>query len=49
MRLGEIVNLTWDNVDLKSGFIRLKGEDTKSGEGRLTPLDVFPGLRELTR
>jgi integrase len=46
MRWGEIINLTWDKVDLKGGFIRLKGADTKSGEGRLIPLDVFPGLRE---
>ena len=49
MRWGEIVNLTWDKVDLKGGFIRLKGTDTKSGEGRLIPLDVFPGLREMFR
>ena len=32
MRLGEILGLTWDKADLKGGFIRLKGEDTKSGE-----------------
>ena len=49
MRWGEIVRLTWDKVDLKGGFIRLKGKDTKSGEGRLIPLDVFPGLRETFR
>jgi len=49
MRWGEIVNLTWDKVDLKGGFIRLKVKDTKSGEGRLIPLDVFPGLREMFR
>src|SRR5262249_38009305 len=47
MRWGEIVSLTWDKVDLKGGFIRLRGEDTKSGEGRLIPLDLFPGLREM--
>jgi integrase len=47
MRLGEILGLTWDRADLKSGFIRLKGEDTKSGEGRLIPLDLFPGLRDM--
>jgi integrase len=46
MRLGEILGLTWNKVDLKGGFIRLKGEDTKSGEGRIIPLDLFPGLRE---
>jgi len=47
MRLGEILGLTWDRADLKSGFIRLKGEDTKNGEGRLIPLDLFPGLRDM--
>ena len=46
-RWGEIVRLTWDKVDLIGGYIRLKGKDTKSGEGRLIPLDVFPGLREM--
>lgn len=49
MRWGEIINLTWNKVDLKNGFIRLKGEDTKNGKGRLIPLDLFPGLRELFR
>jgi integrase len=44
---GEILGLTWNKTDLKGGFIRLKGEDTKSGEGRLIPLDLFPGLREM--
>ena len=47
MRWGEIVNLTWDKVDLKSSFVRLKGADTKSREGRTIPLEVFPGLREV--
>jgi integrase len=46
MRWGEIINLTWNKVDLKSGFIRLKGENTKNRKGRLIPLDLFPGLRE---
>lgn len=49
MRWGEIINLTWNKVDLKYGFIRLKGEDTKNKKGRLIPLDLFPGLRELFR
>ena len=38
MRCGEILNLTWDKVDLKAGLIRLKGEDTKTREGRVIPL-----------
>jgi integrase len=38
MRQGEIINLTWDQVDLKEGLIRLHPEDTKTNEGRLVPL-----------
>lgn len=39
MRRGEILNLKWDRVDLKEGFIRLRPEDTKTTEGRLVPLN----------
>ncbi len=38
-RRSEILNLTWDQVCLKGGFIRLRSADTKTGEGRLIPLD----------
>ena len=31
--------LTWGQVDLKEGFIRLRPEDTKTNEGRLVPLN----------
>jgi integrase len=41
MRAGEIVNLTWDKVDLKTGFIRLVAEDTKTNEKRAIPLSPF--------
>jgi integrase len=45
MRQGEILGLTWGQVDLKEGFIRLGPEDTKTNEGRLVP---FNGeLREM--
>jgi integrase len=44
MRRAEILKLTWDKVDLKAGFIRLKGQDTKSGEGRIIPLALSPDL-----
>jgi integrase len=39
MRQGEIINLTWGQVDLKEGFICLRPEDTKTDEGRLVPLE----------
>lgn len=37
MRIGEILSLTWNKADLQGGFIRLKGEDSKREDGRLTP------------
>ncbi len=39
MREGEILNLRWDRVDRKRGFIRLKPVDTKTSEGRPIPID----------
>jgi integrase len=38
MRPGEILGLTWDKVDLKAGFIRLKDPDTKTDEPRKIPI-----------
>jgi integrase len=38
MRKGEILQLTWDRVDLRAGFIRLKDTDTKTGAGRSIPI-----------
>jgi integrase len=39
MRRGEILNLTWGQVDLKEGFVILAPENTKTNEGRLVPLN----------
>lgn len=37
-RFGEIVNLTWDRVDLQRGFITLRAIDTKTKKPRRVPL-----------
>lgn len=39
MRQGEILNLTWRQVDLKEGFIKLTPSDTKTQEKRYVPLN----------
>ena len=38
MRQGEILNLTWGQVDVKEGFIKLEAWDTKTNAPRLVPL-----------
>ncbi len=47
MRLGEILRLTWNRVDLERGFIRLAAWETKSGKPRLVPMT--PGVQEILR
>ncbi len=34
MRLGEILNLTWDKVNVQDGYLDLESTDTKTGEPR---------------
>jgi integrase len=40
MRLGEIKNLQWTNINFKDATIRLSGEETKNGEARTVPLNT---------
>ena len=51
MRKGEILNLTWDKVDMKNGFIHLEAEDTKDKEKRSIPMcdELHKMLTNVTR
>jgi integrase len=54
MRLGEIRNLKWENVDLAEKSIRLYQDETKTGEPRTVPLigelpAMFKSLRQESR
>ena len=41
-RKGEIQGLTWKQVDLEAGIVRLEPGTTKNGEGRTFPFASFP-------
>lgn len=41
-RRGELLGLTWSQVDLRAGFIRLSGEDTKNSCPRTIPVAIEP-------
>ena len=45
MRAGEIINLTWSQVDLEEGTLDLSGDDTKTDEPRIIYLASLPELR----
>ena len=51
MRQGEIVGLSWSQVDLKEGFVRLKASDTKTDEARSVRLlpEVLEMLNNIPR
>jgi integrase len=50
MRQGEIRSLRWDQVDVQRRLLRLKSGDTKTGEGRVIPLNgaLTVALRSVT-
>ncbi len=51
MRRGEILNLTWDKVDMKGRFINLDAEDTKDREKRTIPIcnELYKTLKNIPR
>ena len=51
MRMGEIANLTWEQVDLPNKLLKLRSEQTKTGSGRSIPLrpEAIEALHELPR
>jgi len=51
MREGEILNLTWDKVDLKSRLIKLEAIDTKDREPRVIPIsdELYEVLNAIPR
>ncbi len=50
-RLGELLNLSWDRVDLQRGIITLRGTDTKTNKPRQVPMTapVKATLTELSK
>lgn len=48
-RINEILTLTWRQVDLKAGVVRLEPGMTKNKEGRTFPISALPALNELLK
>jgi integrase len=51
MRKGEILNLTWDKIDMKNRFIHLDAADTKDKEKRSIPIctELYAVLKGIIR
>jgi integrase len=49
MRQGELENLTWQNVHLAEGVIRLDADQTKNGKARVIPFCQLPDLVDIVK
>jgi integrase len=51
MRVNEILKLTWDKVDLSTGFIHLEHTDTKNNSARNVPIneEIVETLKSLAK
>ena len=51
MRKSEILNLTWDRIDMKQRLISLRAKDTKNGRPRIVPIsdELYPVLKSIPR
>jgi len=48
-RLGEVLTLTWSQVDFRAGVVRLEPGTTKNDEGRSFPYAVLPRMESVLR
>lgn len=48
-RRGEVLNLTWSDVDLENGTVHLRPGSTKTDEGRTFPIGALPDLEVMLR
>ena len=48
-RIGEILSLTWRQVDFAAGTVRLEPGTTKNGKGRTFPFTALPVLQALIK
>ena len=48
-RIGEVKSLTWAQIDLKAGTVRLEPGTTKNREGRTFPFAAFPALAKVIK
>ena len=48
-RIGEVLSLTWRQVDLDAGAVRLEPGTTKNGRGRTFPFSALPALHALLK